>query len=280
MTELPRPSISTEHTARSERAWKLTRDPTFRFFVIGALLFFAHRLIAGDPNVITITPGTRADLERRFRDHKGRAPTHAELTQALDAWKREEALYREALHDDLDRDDPSIRTVLADKVRARAALGVQKREPSDAELERFLAAERARYEMPLRYGYETVVFAKSEESAERKREEYERALNEGKDPSTLGRPVLGGNLPFELLSQKFGAALAKRVVRLAPGQWERFDDAENLLLLRVKGVQGGMPSFAELRPRLVADLLAAEREKAVEQTVREVVGRYRFEETP
>lgn len=279
MSDRSRPPISLDHVAWLERIRQLTSDPTLRFFLIGALLFFAHRLLTGDPNVIRVTPGVKADLERRFRDHRGRAPTSDELAGALDGWKREEALYREALRDGLDRDDPTIRTVLADKLRARAALGVRNREPADAELARWLEREHARYEVPLRYDYEAVFFPKSEDGAEAKRAAYERALKDGKEPSQLDRPVRGGNLPLDVLKQRLGTRVAERVAALVPGRWERLEDAANLLLVRVKRVEGGLPSAAELRPRLVADLLAAERERVVERAVRDVVGRYRFEET-
>src|SRR6187402_1721946 len=93
---------STRSSAREtfgQRVVRWTRDPTLRFFAIGALLFVVHRVATGDPRVIAVTPGVRADLKRRFRDHRGREPSPAELEQELSAWKRDEALYREALHD-------------------------------------------------------------------------------------------------------------------------------------------------------------------------------------
>ena len=66
---------STRSSAREtfgQRVVRWTRDPTLRFFAIGALLFVVHRVATGDPRVIAVTPGVRADLERRFRDHRGR----------------------------------------------------------------------------------------------------------------------------------------------------------------------------------------------------------------
>jgi hypothetical protein len=255
-------------TLRSAK--RLASDPTVRFFALGALIFIGHRLMAGDPRVIEVTPGVKADLERRVRDHKkDRPPTPDELRAALDAWKREEALYREALHEGLDRDDPAIRTLLADKLRA----------PSDAELEAWLRQNSARYETPRRYDYQTVSFARSETDAERLRDEYEQQIRAGKDPATLDRPIVGGKLPIEVLRERLGPALADRIAGLPLGRWERVEDGEHLMLARLKRVEGGgAGSLAELRPRLSADLLNAEREQAVERAVREVVGRYRFEE--
>src|SRR5512141_907447 len=90
-------------------------EPLFHFLVLGALLFVAHRLIVGDPRSIVVSAGVRADLERRFRDaNHGRAPTAAELNREIRTWERDEALYREALRDRLDRNDSTIRALLAD----------------------------------------------------------------------------------------------------------------------------------------------------------------------
>jgi len=282
MPESSRPlrtSNSAAHADWWQRVARVMKDPTARFFAIGALLFVVHRSVAGDERAIVVTPGVKADLQRKFRDHNGRPPTPAELEQALSDWKRDEALYREALLERLDRDDPTIRTVLADKVRARAALTVPARQPSDAELERWLASHPELYEAKRRFDYESVTFPKAEGSPSELRDTYERALSEGKDPRTLGRPIVGGNLNSEILRQRLGPQLSEFVMRLPPGRWERFENESNLLLVRLKGVEGGvLPSLAEVRPRVVADLLAAERQQAVDRAVQAIVERFRFEE--
>jgi hypothetical protein len=266
----------------AQRGWwrrlsRWAKDPTARFFAIGVLLFVAHRLVAGEERVIVVKPGVRADLERKFRDHNGRTPTAAELSQALSEWKRDEALYREALREQLDRHDPTIRTVLADKMRARAALAVTPREPSDAELQRWLGSHPALYEMPQRYEYESVTFPKAESSARELRDVYLRALNEGEDPRTLGRPIVGGRLTADVLRQRLGPELAQLLSGMPPGRWEHAENESDLLLVRLKGIHGGLPPLAEVRARVKDDLLAAERQRAVDQAVQAIVGRYHFE---
>jgi hypothetical protein len=268
----------------AQRGWwrrlsRLAKDPTARFFAIGVLLFVAHRLVGDEERAIVVTPGVRADLERKFRDHNGRTPTAAELTQALSDWKRDEALYREALREQLDRHDPTIRTVLADKMRSRAALAVTPREPSDAELERWLSSHPELYVMPRRYEYESVTFPRAESAARELREAYLRALNEGKDPRTLGRPIVGGRLTADVLRQRLGPELAELISGLPPGRWERAENESSLLLVRLKSIDGGLPTLAELRPRVKDDLLAAERQRAVDRAVQAIVGRYHFEES-
>ena len=257
---------------------RVASEPTVQFFFLGALLFLAHRLVAGDARVITVTPGVRAEVARRFRDRSGRPPTPPELENELRAWKRDEALYREALRDHLDRDDAAVRTVLADRVRARAALAIPRREPTQADLDRWLAAHRSMYETPRRYDYESVAFPKSQPGAAIQRDRYEQALAGGANPRALGRPIVGGNLTAEDLGQRLGPALAAQIERLPVGAWQRLESGDDLLLVRLDAVGGGMPDPAELRKRLVTDWSFAERQRAVDQAVQAIVDRYRFEE--
>ena len=258
----------------------LLREPLIHFFILGALLFGAHRLVVGNPRVIVVSAGLRADMERRFRDQIGRRPTPAELEKALDAWKRDEALYREALLQRIERDDPAVRMALVNNLHMRAVQEMPKHEPADAELDQFLALHRKDYELPLRYDFEMVAFAKSESSAELLRSNYQRALAAGAKPRTLGRPIVSGTLAREDLTEKFGVALSGSICALPPGQWQGLESQESLLLVRVNGTEGGLPSRDSLRERLTYDWVNAMKQQAVDRMVEDVFRRYRVEERP
>jgi hypothetical protein len=262
------------------RAKRWLADPTLHFFVAGALLFAGHRLVVGAPRTITVTKGLRADLERRFRDHNGRKPSAAEIENTLSEWKRDEALYREALREQLDRDDATIRSVLADKMRARAALEIPKPTPSDAELERWLGAHQKLYETPRRYDYESIAFGKSDPDRERELERFEGALAAGARAASLGRPVIGGRATADELRGRVGADIAERIPALPLGRWQRLENGDDVLLVRVNRVEGGPPSVHELRPRLIADFTYSVEQQAIERAIRRIVDRYRFEEQP
>jgi hypothetical protein len=270
--------MSSPPGAGRRRLALLAKEPTVHFFLLGALLFLAHRLVAGDPRVIVVTPGVKAEVARRFRDRSGRAPSPAELDGELRAWKRDEALYREALRDRLDRDDAAIRAVLTDRVRARAALAIPKRQPSDAELDRWLATHRSLYESPRRYDYQSVAFSRAARAASVERDRYEQALAGGADPRGLGRPIVGGELTAADLRERVGASLAGSIQSLPVGAWRRLDTEEDLLLVRLNAVAGGLPAPDELRKRLLVDWSFAERQRAVDEAVQAIVDRYRFEE--
>jgi hypothetical protein len=270
-------------TPRS-RLSRLLAEPLTHFFALGLLLFVAHRLFVGAPRTVVVTPQVRAELSRLYQEMNGRPPDAAELATEVRKWEVDEALSREALRDHLDRDDPGIRTILADKMRLRAAFEVPKREPTDAELDAWLAAHRALYATAPVYDFEFVTFAKSDPRAPAAREEFERGLAQGKDPANLGRPVIGGNLSAEDLKgrgDRIEPELAARIPGLAPDAWQRLETPKNLVLARVKGVGGGMPTRQQLGPRLVADWKRVTQQEAVDAILqRTVLDRYRFEERP
>jgi hypothetical protein len=254
------------------------REPTVHFFTFGALLFLVHRLVVGDPHTIVVSQGLRAELARRFHDQAGRAPDPAELEGALRDWKRDEALFREALRERLDRDDPSIRNILIGNLRARMALEAPKRDPSVAEVDRWFATHRSLYERPLRYTLEWVAFGRVTGSAAPQRETFQRAAESGADPRFLGKPIFGATLTTDEVRDKLGAGVSDRLAGFPLARWQPAESASDLLLVRVNEVDGGLPSPEELRPRLIVDLANAERESSVERAVQSVVERYRFEE--
>jgi hypothetical protein len=269
-----------DHGGWRSAAKRWLAEPTLHFFLLGGLLFLAHRLVAGSPHVIVVNGGLRADFERRLRDQNGRPPTPAELTEALAAWRRDEALYREALAQGLDREDAIVRTVLADKLRARTVAELPQRQPTDAELDAYLAAHRQAYETPLAYEYELVAFPRAVAAASEQRARFARALAAGASPRSLGRPIVGATWTREDLREKLGPALGEAIVALGPGTWQPLDGEKDLLLVRVVAIHGGMPSRDEVRPRLVEDWRAEQRKQAVDRLVQDVVARYRFEERP
>lgn len=270
--------MSTSDTPRHS-ALRLLREPVVHFFLIGALLFTAHRIFVGDERVIVVTSAIRADVKRRFVDQYGRQPNAVELMGALDAWRRDEALYREALHEGLDREDATIRGVLADKLRFRAAVTASGRAPTPAELTRFFEAHRARYESPLRYDYDLVAFSKSP-IGERELTDLERAIAAGRDASGLGRPIAGGTLTRDELIGQFGASFAEALTKLPLGRWQRLATDDRLLLARVNRTVGGLPSESELHEQLVADWSHAVEQEAVDRATAAIVQRYRFEDRP
>lgn len=261
-----------------QRLLRLVSEPVFHFFVIGLLLFVIHEQLVGDPRTIVIDPAIQSDLARRFRDEYGRPPNQSELERLLNDWKREEALYQEAVLEGLVEQDPTVRQVLVERLRARLLLELPRRDPTRAELEAWRDSHKELYEVPLRYHYEYARFEKSEASAEEELSRFEKAVTSGKDPASLGRVVFGGKLTVTELKEKLGPVAAERIPSLPVGSWHRLEVDDGIWLLRVKEVLGGMPSFEELQPRLVADWRADAEKVALDRAIQGIVERYRFKE--
>jgi len=270
---MPRPD-----SVEPRRLPRLLREPTLQFFAIAALLLAGHRLVAGNPRTIEITPALKADLLRRYHDQLNRAPTSAEADEFMATWKVEEALYREALREGIDRDDPSVRTLLIARMRERALLGTRIPEPTEADLRQYLERHRDQFEAPFLYEHEYIVFPKGEPGAERARTKAVRELKSGATPASLGLRSVAANVDRARIEREFGPKVADDIIRLPVGQWHELETGDRHLLVKMIRVQGGLPAPEELHARLVAAWKGEREQQAAVQTARAIAARYRFDE--
>jgi hypothetical protein len=264
-------------SAKPWRFSRLLREPTLHFFALAAAALLGQHLLVGDAHTIALTPALKADLVRRYHDQLGRSPTPAEADAMLAAWKVDEILYREALREGMDRDDPAVRNLLVTKMRERLLLQTPPREPTETELQQFLEQHRADYEAPLLFEHEYVVFPK-EPGAEARRAQAEQQLSAGATPASLGLRSTVANVDRARIEQDFGPAVAAQIASLPVGQWHRLEAADRLLLVKLNGIQGGLAAPALLHEQLRAGWKSARAKEAVEAAARRVAERYRFEE--
>jgi len=265
-------------SAKPSALLRLLREPTLHFFAIAAAALLIQRALVGDAQTIELTPALEADLVRRYQDQMGRAPTPADTDALVANWKSEEVLYREALREKLDRDDPTVRNLLVGKMRERLLLQTQLHEPTEAELQQFLEQHRADYEIPMLYEHEYVVFPKQQPGAEPQRAEFERKLVAGATPAALGLRSTVANVSRERIEQEFGPAVAEQIRSLPAGQWRALETNDRLLLVKLNGTQGGLAPPALLHEQLLAGWKAAQAQQVIEQASKVLMQRYRFEE--
>jgi hypothetical protein len=257
---------------------RLLREPTLHFFAIAAVVLVGQSLVAGDPRTIEMTPRLKADLLRRYRDQLSRPPTKAEAEAFLAAWKSEEALYREALREGIDRDDATVRAVLIGKMQERALLQKRLPEPTEANLQEYLERHRSEFEAPLLYEHEFIVFSKSDPNAKRERAKYRQMLSAGATPASLGLGSTAANVNRARIEQEFGAAVTDQLTRLPRSQWQELETVDRWLLVKLIRIHGGLPERQVLRERLVAAWKGTMQQKAIAEATRAIVERYRFEE--
>lgn len=261
-----------------QKVARLSSEPTVHFFAVALVLVLAQRFVVGDPRTIVVTPALKADLIRRLQDQLGRPPDEAEAAAHLRMWKRDEALYREALREGIDRDDPAIRNLLIGKMRERAMLRTPLPEPSESDLQEYLERHRGEFEAPLIYEHEYVVFPKNEPGAEQRRAKYERELKAGASTAALGLRSVAANVNRERIEQEFGIETAKRICELPIGYWQELETQESLLLVRMIRVEGGLPKPEVLHERLVASWKASMQQGTIDRATQAVADQYRFEE--
>ncbi|HXJ17795.1 MAG TPA: peptidyl-prolyl cis-trans isomerase, partial [Candidatus Polarisedimenticolia bacterium] len=122
---------------------KLLKEPLLHFVVLGALLFGVYGWMnrGAEPQAgrIVVTQGQIENLRVTYHRVWQRSPTPSELDGLIQDYVREEVLAREATKLGLDLDDVVIRRRLRQKMEFIANDLAAPPEPTEADLEEFLA---------------------------------------------------------------------------------------------------------------------------------------------
>lgn len=206
---------------------RLLREPLVHFLGIGLLLFLAYAVLnpGGGRDEIRISAATVADLKANHAKLWGRPPTADELKALIDARVAEEILYREGLALGLDQEDAVVKR----RVRQKYDLIAEEedaREPTEAELRAYLKANPERFVAPPIVSFEQLLIDSSGREAEvRARAEAAlKALADGADPATVGRPTLLPRrteaMPLDLVAREFGEGFAAALAAVPVGSWQ------------------------------------------------------------
>ena len=261
-----------------------SRAPLLHFVVLGAGLFLGERVWErgrDEERVILVSRATREHLRVELEAERGRVATAEETRAALEGWKLDEVVYREAERLGILREDQAVRARLVERARAvYRGLEIQ-RAPAPAELERFLAANRARYELPERFDFEQVFAARERGDAERRVREFKTAAEKGGRLRGQGDEfVVGEQLEeqsFEEIARVFGFGFATGLAKAAIGEVVILEGTRGVHAVRVtRRIAPALPPMDELLPRLARDLLSARRSE--EKGFERLVARYRFVE--
>lgn len=253
----------------------ILREPLLHFLVLGAGLFLLFGGV-GDPtderpDRIVVTEAKIANLAELFRQTWRRPPTQAELDGLIEDHVEEEILYREALALGLDRDDIVIRRRLRQKMEFVSEDIMAQAEPSDAELQAFLAEHSDRFREPSRVSF-TQVYLSPDRRGEDAWGDAERmlvALQAGRsDPAEAGDPFLLEHEYQELaahdVERLFGGAFADRIAELPVDRWSgpvKSGYGVHLVLVRER-TPARLPEFEEVRDAVADEWRAARRAEA------------------
>jgi hypothetical protein len=253
---------------------KLLREPLLHFLLIGIGLFLLFELLRGGdtgaPRDIVVTEARVEALAQSFATTWMRPPTPQEITGLVDDYIAEEIYYREAIAMGLDQDDTVIRRRLRQKMEFISEDAAAAAEPTDAQLQEFLAKHPEKFLEPAQLSFRQV-YLNTEKRGEQARVQAEQLLTElqaGRGPADLamaGDPTL---LPPDmqsaspqLIANTFGSDFAAQVEEAPVGQWSGpLQSGFGLHLVRVdERIAGALPAFDQIRPIVLREYQAEQR---------------------
>ncbi|MCP4381513.1 MAG: peptidyl-prolyl cis-trans isomerase, partial [Hyphomicrobiales bacterium] len=173
---------------------RLLREPLLHFFIIGGLFFAAFAAVSDrqppPADVITITPERIEQLVAGFTSVWKRTPSSDEIESLIDADVREEIYYREALALGLDTNDTVIRRRLRQKMEFLSDAGAGLLEPSDSELEDYLAANEEVFRRDARLAFEQIYLGENPDPESVASLLSTLQSDPAVDPSSLGERTL------------------------------------------------------------------------------------------
>lgn len=192
-------------------------------------------------------------MAAKFETSTKRAPTPEELDQLVDGWVRQEILYREGLTMGLDRSDAFIRQRVIALVRALTINKAGFDTPADDVLRAYFEKNREAFERPRTYSFEHFMIRDSEPKAGATAERLLRVMATGDaDRAARRRPLAVRGRTAAQVGAIFGESFPGRLDALPVGRWQVVRSERGWHVLRLEKIdQGGAPSFAAARPRVL-----------------------------
>jgi hypothetical protein len=265
---------------------KALREPLLHFLVLGLLLFAFFEWRGGGTGAgrIVVTAGQLQHFAAGFARTWQREPTEAELKGLVDEYVREEMAAREAFVEGLDRDDAIIRKRLRQKLEFLVEDAVDQAPPTEADLQAWLTAHPDAFRVEGQVALRQVFLRRDRTGASAEATRLLarlRAAGTGADTARLGDPT---TLPPELslgpvreVGLTFGEAFARAVEAAPLGQWTGpVESAYGLHLVLVRErLPPSLPDLAAVRPKVVGEVIAERRKRALTALYDGLLTRYR-----
>lgn len=273
----------------------LAREPLAHFVLLGGLAFLAWPLlaerIAAAPDRIVIGPGELQRAAEIFAATHARPPNAREMGGLIDQQVRDEVFYREGLALGLDRGDEIIRRRIMQKMRFMIQDVALAEQPGDTELQRFIAANPARYAAEPSLAFAQIYLDPSRHGAAMAADAArllarlragDGRLDYARDSDPL--PLANDYEPTRLreIAGMFGEDFAAALQHVKQGEWSgpiRSGFGLHLVLLR-RLEPGPPPELARLRDTVLRDWQAERRERMNEDAYAAMRAKYCVEVTP
>jgi hypothetical protein len=254
---------------------RVVREPLLHFLLLGLGLFLWFGRVAPDDDGarrIVVTQPQVDLLATQFAATWSRPATPMELRGLVDAYIRDEILYREGKALGLDLDDAVVKRRVRQKLDVIFEESLAQNPPTEADLAAYLREHPEAFRRPPVISFEQLYFGSGADSEERAAAAG-KALGDGADPAGFGQAtLLPGRMddtPVDLVAREFGEQFAAKVAQLPLGQWSApVISGFGVHLVRVQSLQAAeLPSLAEVREVVAREWENARRQRAHDEAL-------------
>lgn len=286
--------------------------------LVARAVFMPAIAAALHPTVIRITAGDLSELRTRWREQTGDAPNAKAMRSLVRHSVDKQLLFNEAKRLGLERSDTVVRQRLirnmrfadpaskaddATLLKTAYVMGMADHDPvvqqrlvevmrqriesraevTEAQLDAYISAHRARYALAPRYSFRQMFFKRGPEAAAQAEHALLRLRSDTQASSTqMGDAFMSGtsyrNISGADIERRFGAAFATQIEQARPGRWVGpVATVYGQHLIKVEAVTpGGLPADNVVRPRALSDLYNAREQARLKAELQRLRGRYRI----
>ena len=270
---------------------RLLKEPLLQFLIIGGVIYGAYALFAAPEddyrdNMILVNSNRIDAMISEWEARWNRPPTRQEIDGLIQAYIKEDVLYRQAVAMGLNEDDPITRRRMAQKLEFLTSDLARLQEPKEGELEQFFEDNIDAYRDPDRISFTQLFFdpdARGDATlvdAERVLEQVRAVGEPTEDMAELSDRFMLQNYfasASELdIRRQMGSGFAEQVVKLAPGQWHGpvLSGFGVHLVYVYSFQQAPQPEFENVQARVVEDWQAEKREEFNAEFLKSLKERY------
>lgn len=273
---------------------RLLHEPLLLFLLAGAALFAGHRWLhpattaTGDTHRIVVTPDDVQQMSVAWLASGRPAPTPEQTRRLIDAWVREEILFREALALGLDQNDTIVKRRLVQKMDFLAEDLSALREPTPEELRTWFREHADEFAQPPRRTFRHVYFSPdrrggpggAESAARRAHATLDGVAIDAPEVAGAGDPFMGQDRYPERtpndVAKDFGPAFADALFAVPPGSWQGpIASGFGWHLVFVDDVVAGrIPDYEEVEDGVRTAWVAAQRAAWKQQSYAAMRSRY------
>jgi predicted ABC-type ATPase len=275
----------------SNKLTRLFKEPLLQFLIIGAAIYGAYALFASPEddyrdNIILVDSNRIDAMISEWESRWNRPPTRQEIDGLIQAYIKEDVLYRQAVAMGLNEDDPITRRRMAQKLEFLTSDLSQLQQPAEGELEQYFEENQESYREPDVISFIQIFIdpdARGDATLVDAAEILEQVRAAGEpteETSLLGDRFMLQNYfasATELaIRRQLGSGFAEQVLKLAPGQWHGpvLSGYGVHLVYVYEFVEAPLAEFAKVQDRVLEDWHEVKRDEFNTEFLESLKSRY------